>query len=62
MKTLDEHKKQICPSCKGKGHVFEAASLLLLINIFLAPFERNNPNGMTREECFQCRGNGYVIW
>lgn len=51
----------LCPSCKGKGHVFFAISLLVLgIGFLLGPFERNNPNGITREECRQCRGAGYI--
>lgn len=50
----------ICPSCKGKGHVLNAVMLLNVVALVLSPFERSNPDGMTREECSQCDGRGCV--
>lgn len=37
-----------CPCCKGKGHVFFALLLINPITWLLAPFERNDINGLTR--------------
>ena len=50
----------ICPSCGGKGHVFDGIALLTIIGIFTALFERNNPDGLTREQCNQCKGRGFI--
>ena len=51
----------ICPSCKGKGHVFDPCSLLVFGFGWLdAIFGRNNPNAMSREECWQCKGKGFL--
>ncbi|MDP3710675.1 MAG: hypothetical protein Q8R29_03055 [bacterium] len=55
------NKLVLCPSCKGKGHVYEAMTLLIPFwGWILAPFERNNPNGVTRMRCEQCGGTGYI--
>lgn len=51
-----------CPSCGGKGHVFFAPSLFNVVCWFIAPFERNDANGVTRILCGQCDGKGYVEW
>lgn len=51
----------ICPSCGGKGHVFNALTLLVIpFGMIMGPFERNNPEGFTREECGQCGGTGFI--
>lgn len=55
-------EKRICPSCQGKGRVFFAVTLLSPIFWLIAPFERNDKNGVTREVCGQCGGDGYVAW
>lgn len=50
-----------CPSCKGKGHVYDACTLLLpIFGWIMAPFERNNPDGFTRQMCLQCDGTGFI--
>lgn len=50
-----------CPSCSGKGHVFDPCCLLLVGFGWLdAIFGRNNPDAMSREICSQCDGKGYV--
>lgn len=51
-----------CPSCGGKGHVFFGPSLFNVVCWFLAPFERNDPDGATRIPCGQCGGKGFVRW
>jgi DnaJ-class molecular chaperone len=53
-------KKIECKNCKGKGHVLDAVTLLWPVFWFLAPFEKNNKNGVTREICYHCGGTGYV--
>ena len=55
-------EKHTCPSCKGKGHVFEAVTLFCVLLWVVAPFERNNSEGITRRECGQCDGKGWIIW
>lgn len=50
----------LCRNCKGKGHVFWGASMLTPFAWFLAPFETNDPDGLTRRECPKCRGNGFI--
>lgn len=55
--------KRICPTCKGKGHVYDPASAMVaVVGWILAFMETNDPNGLTREWCRQCSGKGYVIW
>lgn len=51
-----------CPSCKGKGHVYDAIIGLLcpVFGWLLSAFERNNPEGFTREKCTQCKGKGFI--
>lgn len=62
MPDKDKNRRYVtCPSCKGKGHVFDSLSLLFPIFGWLsAIFERNNPSGMSRERCVQCDGYGYI--
>lgn len=55
-------KRHTCPSCNGKGHVYDAVSLLCVLFWVIAPFERNDPNGLSRDPCGQCKGKGYVEW
>jgi Ribonuclease G/E len=51
-----------CPNCDGKGHVFDAVSLLVFpIGIIFAPFETKSPDGLTREQCSHCDGTGRVF-
>ena len=57
-----KHKKETCPNCNGKGHVFDAVGLLVIpFGILFAPFERNDPRGLTRQECTFCDGTGKVL-
>ena len=50
-----------CPSCKGKGHVYDACTLLCpIFGWFMGPFETDNPRGFTRETCGQCSGKGFI--
>lgn len=56
-----QNKKETCPNCNGKGHVFDAMSLLVVpFGILFAPFEHNSPDGFTRQECSFCEGTGKV--
>jgi DnaJ-class molecular chaperone len=49
-----------CKNCGGKGHVYDACSAMLFVVGWVAAiFERNNPNGLTREKCSVCNGKGY---
>ncbi len=49
----------ICPNCKGKGHVLSGDSVLLTVfAVVLIPLEKNDPDGLTREECSVCDGTG----
>lgn len=50
----------VCPNCQGRGHILVGASMLSPLSWFLAPFERNDPDGLTRGECPRCDGEGYV--
>jgi len=56
---MSKEKRIICPSCKGKGHVFDAASIFGF-TIIVALFERNDANGLTRNVCGQCKGSGFI--
>lgn len=50
---------QTCPSCKGKGHVFDPTCLAIAIWGWLdAITGRNNPDAISREKCGQCGGKG----
>jgi len=49
-----------CPSCKGKGHVFDSFTLLNPVFWPFGFFETNNKNGCTREQCPQCKGSGFI--
>jgi len=56
-----------CPNCKGKGHVFDSAAIILLLvpvigwmMLLMTFFEFNNSNGLTRESCPHCGGKGFV--
>lgn len=55
-------KTFICPNCKGKGHVLDGAGTIAGMPIVwvMALFERNDPNGLTREECGTCDGEGFI--
>lgn len=48
-----------CKNCKGKGHIFNAISILNPIMWCMAPFETNDKAGLTRDICSHCNGNGY---
>ena len=51
----------LCPSCKGKGHVFDPTILWVAgIGWLDAIFGRNNPDSLSREECGQCGGRGFI--
>ena len=53
--------KLTCPSCKGKGHVMDIGGLFCpIIGWAIMFFERNDPNGLSRDRCGQCKGKGYV--
>jgi hypothetical protein len=49
-----------CPACKGRGHVFDAASLVSPFFWLLIPFERKDPRGVTRQRCERCRGKALL--
>lgn len=49
-----------CPTCKGKGHVYRPLTMLCILTLFIAPFERNDPDGFTRKECPQCDGECFI--
>jgi len=55
-------EKITCPNCKGKGHVFDIVASVFFFGLgwVFAPFETNNPNGITREKCKHCKGKGYT--
>lgn len=55
-------KEMICPNCQGKGHVFDIVSIIgtLGFGLLLAPFERNDTQGLTRTRCEKCKGIGIV--
>jgi DnaJ-class molecular chaperone len=53
-------RRKTCPSCKGRGHAYRPETLLNVVAIILAPFERNDRDGYTRKECPQCWGRGWV--
>ena len=57
-----EKQKRICPSCDGKGHVLSGVMMLNLFVLAVSVFETNSKNGMSRRECDQCDGLGYVEW
>ena len=54
----------ICPNCKGKGHVLDGCgAIVATLSIWLLPcivFDRNDPDGLTREECSRCGGDGFI--
>jgi DnaJ-class molecular chaperone len=52
-----------CPRCSGKGHVLDKtiAIGLPLYGWLFAPFEGNDPNGITRQTCPTCAGEGVVM-
>ncbi len=57
-----QHQKENCPNCKGKGHIFDSLSLLIVgVGWLMAPFETNDPRGLTRRECEFCDGTGKVL-
>lgn len=49
-----------CPSCKGKGHIFDSYSLFFPVYWIMALFEAKNANGDTRKTCGQCNGTGFI--
>ena len=53
-------KMKICPQCKGKGHIFDAASFLAWFTPLITYFERNDPRGVTRQKCRRCDGEGKI--
>jgi DnaJ-class molecular chaperone len=55
-------EKHTCQSCKGKGHVFDAITLLHPVMAVMAIFQRNDMDGITRQLCGQCDGDGWVVW
>lgn len=51
-----------CPDCKGKGHIFEAASLLNPVRLLLYGFgDMHDKDGETRKECAKCEGEGFIL-
>lgn len=49
-----------CSNCDGKGHVMDAAGLFLpIIGWAMMALERNDKNGITRNQCSHCKGKGY---
>jgi DnaJ-class molecular chaperone len=51
----------LCPNCKGKGHVLAGVVGPGGPFVWLfALFERNDPDGLTRDVCRQCDGRGYI--
>ena len=52
----------VCANCKGKGHVLDAVAAVMMpvLGWVLAPFERNDPDGITRQRCTLCKGRGYI--
>jgi hypothetical protein len=56
-------RKVICPNCKGKGHVMDgAAAMVACLSVVLIPliFCDSNKNGLTREVCSKCDGEGII--
>ena len=53
-------KTRTCPACRGKGHSYDAASLVAPLTLLIAWFERNDPKGVTRERCKRCGGTGWI--
>jgi DnaJ-class molecular chaperone len=53
-----ERRVRLCPTCEGKGHTPDGLASLILFP--LAFFERNDPNGFTRDPCERCNGTGFV--
>ena len=52
-----------CRNCGGKGHVLDGVfTVFSFVGLVLAPFERNDPRGMTRQQCVRCNGKGYETW
>lgn len=50
-----------CENCKGRGHVFDSKSLCGGPFIWaISLFEYNNPEGLSRETCAHCDGEGYI--
>lgn len=50
-----------CPSCNGKGHVFDSMFLWVPVVGWLHGwFERNDADGISRDKCGQCNGKGFV--
>jgi DnaJ-class molecular chaperone len=49
-----------CERCKGKGHTIVGVMLISPYTAILSLFERNDPNGLTRERCSNCKGKGYL--
>lgn len=50
-----------CQTCGGKGHVMVGASVFGGPFLWVAMlFERNDPDGLTRDRCERCKGRGYV--
>jgi DnaJ-class molecular chaperone len=49
-----------CPTCKGKGHVLSGAIALFPPLWIVALFERNDEDGVSREMCGRCEGDGYI--
>ena len=51
-----------CKRCKGKGHVLSPIALGAVgLGWFLAIVERNSPDGLSRDTCDNCDGEG-VLW
>lgn len=59
---MREPIKEHCPSCQGKGHIMDGlyimATVLSVVLIPLAFFERNDRRGLTRKVCPSCGGTG----
>ncbi len=49
-----------CPNCKGKGHVSNVIAVLPILGWIFAIADRNNPTGITRDKCQQCKGAGFL--
>ena len=49
-----------CKNCSGKGHVLSGLAVVCVpfITPILGIFERNDPNGFTRQRCDICNGKG----
>jgi len=50
-----------CSNCGGKGHVFDAATLMFPPFWIFSLFEKNSPDGISRMMCSHCEGEGYII-